>query len=395
MTQKMILIALLVSANATWANSYEEGASYRQQGNFSAAANAFRSVIKQEPKNLLALEQLATMESWQNNFDASISVWRQYIEVAPEAATGHRGLARVLYWQGKHEAALQALVAALKKEPNHADTLILQGDILLADARPAEARQTYLQAQAIKGVDTELTQKISRAIAPTQWRLDTGLIADHYSRTRGAENSMYAQLSYKHNKNSTLYARIDRGYSFREVDYGLSAGGYFQPIPKLALHAEINATPDQVDFRAKTTALMNSEWLLNPHLQPLLGLKYARYTTGTKTGEVKTITPGLRVNIAPTSIELRYSTSDNIDRTKTHIAQAKINIERDGYSPYILYASGKEALPPLLIAKVDIIGVGSVFNINPLWSVRVDYSQEKRQFAYIHDSLGVGMSYRF
>jgi YaiO family outer membrane protein len=336
------------------------------------------------------------MESWQNNFDRSITVWQQYISLAPEATTGHIGLARVLYWQGKHEAALQALAIALKKEPNYADTLILQGDILLADGRTAQARQTYLQAQAIKGVDTELTQKISRAIAPTQWRLDTGIIADHYSRTRGTENSMYAQLSYKHTKNSTLYARIDRGYSFREVDYGLSAGGYFLPTPTLALHTEVGTTLDSANFKAKTTGFVNAEWLLNAYVQPLLGLKYAHYNTvGTATGSVKTITSGVRVNFAPASLELRYNTSDNIDKTKTHISQAKLTIEREGYTPYILYASGKEALPPLLVAKVDIIGVGSVFNINPLWSVRVDYSQEKRQFAYTHDALGVGMSYKF
>ena len=393
--QKTLLIALLVSANATWANSYEDGVLYRQQNNFSAAASAFRSVVKQEPKNLLALEQLATMESWQNNYDASISVWRQYTAIAPESATGYRGLARVLYWQGNKTAALQELEKALQREPNHIETLVLQGDVLLADGRPAEARRVYLQAQTLKGSDAELEQKISRAVAPALWRLDTGVIADHYSRTRGAENSLYAQVGYKASKTSTVYARVDRGYSFREVDYGISVGGYFKPTDQLVLQTEFGITPDETDFRAKTSALINSEWLLNPHFQPLLGLKYARYTVAGTSGAVKTLTPGLRVNIVPASIELRHSTTENVDSTKTQIVQAKVNIERGGYTPYILYSSGKEALPPLLAAKVSLVGIGSVFNLNPLWSVRVDFSQERRKKAYVHDALGVGISYHF
>lgn len=395
MNKIVMLVSLLLAANATWANSYEDGVLYRQQGNFSAAATAFRSLIKQEPKNLLALEQLATMESWQNNFEASISVWRQYIAIAPESATGYRGLARVLYWQGNTTTSLQELELALQREPNHIETLILQGDVLLADGRPAAARQIYLQAQALKGSDAELQQKISRAVAPKLWRLDTGLIADHYSRNRGAENNLYAQLGYKATETSTLYARVDRGYSFREVDYGLSIGGYFKPTDQLVLHTELGITPDETDFRAKKSALVNSEWLLSPYLHPLLGLKYARYTVGSTTGAVKTITPGLRVNIAPASVELRYSDNDNVDSTNTQIVQAKINIEREGYNPYILYSSGKEALPPLLAAEVRVIGVGSVFDLNPLWSVRIDVSREKRKDAYVHDALGVGMSYRF
>lgn len=395
MNKTGLLAMLLLAANTAYAATYEEGVAYRQQGNLTAAASAFRDVVNKEPSNLLALEQLATMEGWLNHFDAAIVVWRQYIAVAPTSATGRMGLARVLYWQGKREEALQELDLALKSESNDAEILTLKGDVLLADNRPTEARRVYLQAQALKGSDVELEQKIARAIAPALWRIDAGVIADRYSRARGAENSMYSQLGYKTSATTTVYARIDRGYSFREVDYGLTVGGYMQPTSWLALNAELGTTPDEADFRAKNTALLNSEWLLTPYLQPLLGVKYARYTIGATTGSVTTITPGVRVNIAPATIELRYSSSDNVDNNTTHVAQAKLSVAREGYTPYIIYSTGKETLPPLALANVRVMGVGSVFDLNTLWSVRVDLSRENRKHSYVHDAFGLGLAYRF
>jgi len=395
MNKAAMLTVLLLAANTAGAASYQDGVSYRQQSNFSAAASAFRDVVSKEPSNLLALEQLATMEGWLNQFDAAIVVWQQYIALAPASVTGHMGLARVLYWKGEHDKALQSLDLALKQEANNAEILTLKGDVLLADNRSVEARRVYLQAQALKGGDVELEKKIARAIVPALWRIDAGVIADRYSATRGAENSMYTQLGYKTSATTTVFARIDRGYSFREVDYGLSVGGYIQPLSWLALNAEVGTTPDEADFRAKTTALLNGELLMNPLIQPLLGLKYARYTVGATTGAVTTITPGVRVNIAPASVELRYSASDNVDNSKTHVVQAKITVEREGYTPYIVYSSGKEALPPLALADVRVTGIGSVFDLSPVWSVRVDISQEKRKHSYDHDAFGLGLAYRF
>ena len=45
MNKAAMLTVLLLAANTAGAASYQEGVSYRQQSNFSAAASAFRDVV--------------------------------------------------------------------------------------------------------------------------------------------------------------------------------------------------------------------------------------------------------------------------------------------------------------------------------------------------------------
>lgn len=392
-----LFAALFIFSTATAAASYEDGLRYKQEEKFTEAAAAFSDVLTREPDHVKALQQLATVQGWLNRYDASIATWRRLLALAPREAAAHVGLARVLYWKGERAEALRELDSALSLKPGDTDTLILKGDVLLADGQAGAARTVYLEARALRGADAELDKKIERAMLPKLWRLDAGYIADDYSSVRGSEDSSYAQLGYAVSANTSLYLHFDRINSFGAVDQGVSVGGYFRVAPWLLLNAEAGTTPDKPDFRSKSNAVLNAEFLLDGPVQPLLGLRYLRYdasafSTG---GKVTTVTPGLRLLAGSASIELRYGYSDNLDGSKTGVFQSKLSLERENYSPYLAYAAGEEALPPQAKADVQVVGAGCVFNLSPSWGARVDLTHENRKNTYTHNALGLGLTYRF
>ena len=393
----LCVLLLALAAGAASAATYEDGLRLMREQKTAEAAAAFSEVVQREPRNVQALEKLATVQGWLNRFDDSIASWRRVVALAPRKPDGHVGLARVLYWKGERAESLRELDAALNLAPRDADALMLKGDVLMADRRPGEARAAYLQTQALSPNNAELQKKLANAVAPLPWRLDAGIIGDRYSSGRGSENESYVQLGYSFSPETTAYVHFDRMKNFGEVDLGLSAGGYFLPAKWLLLNAEYGVTPDTANFRAKSIAVLNSEFLLEGAVQPLLGVRYMHYnaTVFSAGGNVTTITPGLRLLAAPAVIEARYGYSNNIDKSKTGVTQLRASFDLENCTPYVAFFTGREALPPLAKADIRVFVVGSVFNLSPNWGARVDLTHENRKNTYTHNALGVGLTYRF
>lgn len=398
---QLIGAASLLCSGAAWTdNSFETGLRLKQEGKFAQAAAAFRQTTANEPKNTKAWQQLATVEGWLSHFDSSASAWRTALKLDPTQASSHIGLARVLYWQGKRVEALKAMDAAFALDAPNADALLLQGDILLADAQTLKAKAVYLQAQALAPTDATIAKKVASAEPAKEWRLDAGFVADRFSATRGAESSAYLQLGKRLSDDTSLYVRTDQYNSYNKVDTGLSAGGYFRVAPWYLLNAELGANLNTANFRPSLVALLNSEFLVQNTLQPLLGLRHMRYDdtsgvggTGTTVGgSVTTITPGVRWVMPSASLELRYGLSRNLDQSNTGMFQAKLSFEQDGVTPYMAFASGEEALPPQRKARIKVFGAGSVWKFNNEWGARIDLTHEDREGFYTHNSVGVGVS---
>lgn len=374
------------------AASYEEGVRLKNQQQLAGAAEAFAEVAAREPGNVLAREQLAIVLGWQSRFDESISVWQQAIALAPGKADYHLGLARVLYWKGDRDAAMQAVDNALRLNPDHADAHKLKGDVQLADNKAREARTSYLRVQELNPADTEIVSRLARAAEPKLWRLDSGFTYDRYSNARGSENSRFVQLGRRiGNGGDVLYARYDGYDNFSSTDRGLTLGAYWLPHPKLLLNLEAGRTLDNADFRPDTLLLASSELLLSWPVQPLLGFRYFKYDNGS----VTTITPGLRALLPGATAEVRYGITDNISGSSTGVFAARVSFERAGYAPYLAFTTGSESLPPQAKADITVLGGGVVFDLNPSWGARVDYSYEDRKNVYKHHAVGAGLTYKF
>lgn len=391
-TKTLLALALALPALHAQAASYEEGLRYKQQRQLPQATEVFAAVAAREPKNALAREQLAIVLGWQNRFDDSIAAWQQAIALAPGKPDYHVGLARVQYWKGERRAALASLDTALKLAPTSTEALKLRGDVLLADAQPAAARQSYLRAQKLDPRDADIDDKLARSAAPLRWRLDAGLTYDRYDNARGSENSRFAQLGRRvGDGGDVVYARYDGYRNFGATDNGLTLGAYWLPHPRLLLNLEAGRTLDEANFRPETQLLVSGEWLLEAPVQPLLGYRYLRYGNGT----VATITPGLRALLPGATAEVRYGVTDNLDGSSTGVFAARVSFERESYAPYLAFTSGSEALPPQAEADITVLGAGLVLDLTRQWGARVDYNYEDRKDIYKHHALGAGLTYRF
>lgn len=388
-------VAALLLGQPALAATYEDGLRLKQEQKLEAAAVAFRDVLQREPDDTRALEQLAIVQSWLNRYDDAIAAWHRLLALTPDAVEARIGLARVLYWKGERQSALRELDVALGSEPENVDALILEGDVLMADGQQRGARAAYLHAQARAPGDAEIAKKIDRAVVPKAWRFDIGTIADDYSRERDIEGSAYAQLGYQPSPGATWYLRGDRYDNFGAIDTGLSTGGYFRIAPWLLLHAEAGLTLGEADFRLEKQAILNGEFLFDGPVQPLLGYRYSRYEQTGNQGDVTTITPGVRLVGTGWNVELRYARSENLDDSTTSVSQAKLSLERERFTAYLLGADGEEATPPLAVAQIRVIAIGAAFKLNETLGVRVDFAHEDRKEVYIHNALGVGVSYRF
>jgi YaiO family outer membrane protein len=401
---KLTATVLLMLANVAWAeSSFDNGMRLKQQEKFAEAAAAFRQTVTSEPQNAQAWQQLATVEAWLNHFDVSVAAWRSVLKITPNQASAHVGLARVLYWQAKHPEALREVDAGIALETPKADVLVLKGDILLASGDRSKARAIYLQAQGLAQGDADIAKKITRTDEPKTWRLDAGYLADRFSAIRGDESSSYLQLGNQVSADTTLYLRADNYNSFNSNDKGVSAGGYFRVTPLYLLNAELGFNVDTADFRPKQMLVLNSEFLIEGAVQPLLGVRYMQYdetihpgdVTPVPGGAVTTITPGVRISMPSSSLELRYGLSQNLDKSKTGVFQAKLTFERDSFTPYLVFASGEEALPPQSKAKIKVFGAGIVWNIDSEWGARIDLVHEDRTGFYKHNTIGLGFSRHF
>lgn len=384
----------LLWAGAVDAASYEHGVSLKQQQQLGAAAAEFRALLDKDANDIRSLEQLAIVESWLQHYEVAIGHWHRLIEMQPESSYFQLGLARVQYWKGEAQLALSTLEHAATLGPQSTDALVLRGDVLLALGRRGEARASYEAARATPEgrVDDALAAKLARSAPERRWRLDAGAIFDRFDAQRGNEDSQYAQIGYAFAPQLTGYLHYDRYHQFDSRDHGVAVGSYWSPGKQWLLQAEIALNVDEENFRPSRQYSASLEWLIELPVQPLLGLRLATYGEG----DVTTLTPGLRfLPPGPVALELRHAFSDNTDGSHTGVTSLRANASLGRYAPYLLYVKGQEALPPLDRAHIAVTGAGVVVEIDARWSLRLDYSYEDREGAYIHQAYGLGASLRF
>lgn len=378
--------------------SFEHALQLKNNGKKVAAEQAFIAITQQEPNNVAAFEQLAIVQSWQNKFDLAISNFKKSLALDKNNTLARIGLARVFYWKGERTVALLEIQQVIREQPDNASNWILKGDILMADAKPIQARGAYLQAQTLLGTkfNANLSNKIAQAKAPKKWRLDAGYIYDSFSEERVDGHSSYLQLGYTFDNAATLYVRGEEYSSFDTSDTGTVVGAYFSPHKTLLLNTEYYRNNNEANFRPNEQISINADFVLSPTWQPLLSFRAATYSVeeggeGTST----TVTPGLRLNYSNASFEYRHARSNNIDDTITSTDTFKINLNYESVFPYLVYTQGEEGIPPLDAAEISVIGAGVVFKINDSMGFRIDVSREDRKDTYIHNTLGAGLSVYF
>ena len=78
---------------------YQAAVNLKKSKQLPLAEKAFRRIITKQPNHLLAMEQLAVVQSWQNKLDESVESFEHTLRLDPTYTSARAGLARVYYWQ--------------------------------------------------------------------------------------------------------------------------------------------------------------------------------------------------------------------------------------------------------------------------------------------------------
>ena len=96
---------------------YQEGLALLQDGRFHEALISLRLMLKENPKDLAALQQIAIAYTRIGLTAEAVKTYRDVLEWDPSAAGAHYGLAFILLREGDEAAAARHLEAFLSKPP--------------------------------------------------------------------------------------------------------------------------------------------------------------------------------------------------------------------------------------------------------------------------------------
>ena len=107
------MIALILVAA-----TFDEGVALKKQEKFVEAEAVFAQLVREDPQNVKALAQQATLLSWLGKFDAALAAWRRAVELEPDEPDYSVALSRVQYWKGdlgEARTRLDTLLRELKE----------------------------------------------------------------------------------------------------------------------------------------------------------------------------------------------------------------------------------------------------------------------------------------
>jgi tetratricopeptide (TPR) repeat protein len=119
-----ILVADLSFAQST---SPARAQGLEQQGKLPEAEQAWRAVVKQNPRNAGALASLALVLSKEEKYQQAASAYRKALSLDPKLPGVELNLGLAEFKQGHFESAIAPLQAALKSDPSSAQARTLLG----------------------------------------------------------------------------------------------------------------------------------------------------------------------------------------------------------------------------------------------------------------------------
>jgi tetratricopeptide (TPR) repeat protein len=128
----------------------------------SGLEKLYRERAASNPKDLVALDGMAILESRRGDYAGAIAAYRSALEIAPEDRDAQVGLARTLAWSGQYEAALEGYRRILQERPDDTDALEGLG-LAYAWSRRASAALPIFQDLAKQyPADTDYAVELAR-----------------------------------------------------------------------------------------------------------------------------------------------------------------------------------------------------------------------------------------
>jgi len=125
---------------------FQQGNAAQEAKNYSQAEAIWRRVIKLDPNNAGAYDNLGNALSDQGKLGEAIAAYRQAIQLDPKSANAYNGLGVALRKQGKLEEAIAAYRQAIQLDPKDAYPYNGLGNALSDQGKLEEAIPAYRQA---------------------------------------------------------------------------------------------------------------------------------------------------------------------------------------------------------------------------------------------------------
>ncbi|MEQ1825399.1 MAG: tetratricopeptide repeat protein [Pirellula sp.] len=144
-----------------------KGLNHHRMGQLGAAEQAYRQVLKSDPRNSKALYYLGVLASQVGNKTAAVDLISQAIAIDPTQAVYFYNLGEALQVLGRFDEAIQAYLSALRIDPNDADSMHNQGRAWQSLGRTTEAIACYQQTLKIRPRDFEAMNNLGGALQAT------------------------------------------------------------------------------------------------------------------------------------------------------------------------------------------------------------------------------------
>jgi YaiO family outer membrane protein len=391
-----ILLAALAPALA--AATQEDGLALKRAGDFPAALAVFAGLVAANPRDVDALEQLATLRGWTGDHAGALQAWDQALALAPQYHGLRIGRARVLYWMGRHDEALAEVERAIAALPADADARELAGDIHRARHEPRRAKERYLEAAAL-APGSGAADKAAKVRIPARWRLDAGGMLDDYRPANGQvvqrdeEQSAYLQLGRRLGETLGIGGGADYAHQFGLVDWRFDLEGWWTATPDLTLSARAAVTPE-ADFLPEREGALGGEWRASAWLVPLATVRLSDYAAE----RVVLLIPGLR--LAPTglpfTVEARWFHAMSDVARDTDAALLRVDATLgDGVRAWALGSYGRENQPPVGVAVTSSVAGGLAVDLDAAWTANFTLLWERREDVHRRMSVGYGITTRF
>lgn len=396
---RIAMLALLAAcAPVLMAATQEDGLALKRAGDFPGALAIFTALVAANPKNVDALEQLATLRGWTNDHAGALQGWNQALALAPHYGALRIGRARVLYWMNRLDEALAEIERAMVALPQDADARELAGDIHRARHEPTAARERYLQAAALAPLSGAAV-KAAKVRIPRRWRLDAGGMIDDYRPANGQvvqrdeEQTAYVQLGRQFSDTVTVSGGADYAHEFGLVDWRFNLEGWWTATPDLTLNARAAFTPE-ADFLPEREGAVGGEWRASAVFIPLAIVRLSDYAAE----RVILLVPGVRIAPVglPFTVEARWFHAMSDVSRDTDAAVLRVDATLgDGVRAWVLGSYGRENQPPIGVATTSSVAGGLAIDLDESWTARFDLLWERREDVHRRMSVGYGLTTRF
>ena len=164
-----------------------------QAGKFDAARATAVQILREDPRNIDALEIKALAEIEQGNDQAAEQTLRAAMAIGPREPWPYAGLAELLVRHGRLADAEEVCRAALAVDPKNADAHEKLGGLLAARWKAFEAAEHFEQAVALAGPEPQLLTRLGHALLRLG-RLDEA--RGHLEAAAAADPNSFEAASY-------------------------------------------------------------------------------------------------------------------------------------------------------------------------------------------------------